>query len=80
MDAAEPVRLPKFQALVDWGRGLYKGFDIHSHDLAQAVERTKNGFLILADGLKYEIQNGAVTNPQPHPSRADLRFVWFYVP
>lgn len=79
MDAADPVVLPKYHALVDFGHGLYKGYDLHTQTLARAVARTKRGLLLLADGVKYEIVNGTISNPQPHSSKSDLRFVWSHV-
>lgn len=39
--ASMPPALPKFHALVDYGRGLYAGFDIHTQNLAETVARTK---------------------------------------
>ncbi len=57
-----PPALPKWHALVDYGHGLYKGFCLHTQDLA--------------DGCQYEVRDGQTTNPQPYPARNDLRFVW----
>lgn len=80
MDATLPLTLPpalpKFHALLDYGHGLYAGFDTHTQTLADAVAHTQHALLLLADGLRYEIQNGLATNPQPYAARHDLRFVW----
>lgn len=71
-----PPALPKFHAILDYGRGLYAGFDIHSQALANAVAHTKTATLLLADGVQLAILDGRATNPQPYPARKDLRFVW----
>ncbi len=71
-----PPALPKWHALVDYGHGLYKGFCLHTQDLADAVARTKQARLLLADGFQYEVRDGQTTNPQPYSARNDLRFVW----
>lgn len=77
---ALPPALPKFHALVDYGRGLYAGFDIHSQTLAETVARTKTAKLLLADGYQYEVLDGRATNPQPYAARHDNRFVWTPLP
>lgn len=82
MDAAPvnplalPPALPKFHALVDYGHGLYKGFCIHTQELADTVARAKQARLLLADGSQYEVRDGQTTNPQPYSACHDLRFVW----
>lgn len=78
MDASKPVslRLPKYHAILDYGHGLYKGFEIHTHRLAEIVPRLQHATLLLADGEKFEIVNGTLTASEPYPAQQDLRFVW----
>lgn len=78
--ATLPPALPKFHALVDYGRGLYAGFDTHTQTLAETIARTRKARLLLADGYQYEVLDGRATNPQPYSARHDTRFVWTPIP
>lgn len=71
-----PAVLPKYYALIDYGQGLYAGFETHTHRLAEVVARVQRATLLLWTGEQYPIDHGQVAAAQPYPAHQDPRFVW----